>query len=502
MECKITIDQKYLAIPIQAEEPEEMLEIFRGSEKLYEFQVPVFKDPEKVRYYSYLNVEQYQGRELTLKGGFAPAFFEHICQSAGCEREPLERPLLHFTADRGWINDPNGLVYQDGVYHLYFQYNPMNTQWQNMSWGHSVSRDLLHFQQVDTVMYPDEHGTIFSGCSIVNEHGLLDLPQDALLFCYSAAGGNSKWSEGKFFEQRIAYSVDGGKSLVKMDEPAIGVIERDTRDPKVFWHEESKAYIMVLWIKDNVFGIFRSQNLQEWEETDRLDLPDGWECPDLFCLDCEGEKVWVFTSADGYYWSGKFDGYRFTCESGRKKVYTGRLAYAAQTYSGVQGRIISVPWLRTLNVGHLYTGMMGIPRELGLVKRGEEKLLTMVPVREYEAQKQQACTFTWGEDPYETEIREDVVTEIELNLQESGELTVEFFGQELQFAEDLLIFRGEKMEFPEKPEKIRVIIDREVAEIFVNDGIGNACLETGESKLTGTIRIKGGAGCGKIWSCR
>ena len=280
------------------------------------------------------------------------------------------------------------------------------------------------------------------------------------------------------------------------------MIERDTRDPKVFWHEESQAYIMVLWIRDNVFALFRSQNLKDWEETDRIDLPDGWECPDLFCLDCEGEQVWVFTSADGFYWTGKFDGYRFVCESSRKKVYTGRLPYAAQTYSGVQGRVISVPWLRTLNVGHLYTGMMGIPRELGLVKRGDEKLLTMVPVREYEAQKQEVCTFTWGEDSYETEIREDVVTEIELNLQEGGELTVEFFGQELRFAEDLLIFREDKMAFPEKPEKIRMIIDREVVEIFVNDGIGNACCETGEAALQGTIRINGCKGTGRICSWR
>ena len=108
------------------------------------------------------------------------------------------------------MNDPNGLVYAEGVYHLYFQHNPFDVQWENMSWGHAVSRDLLHWEQKDDVLFPDETGTMFSGSGIVNDRKMLGLPEDALVFFYTAAGNNNKWSAGKQFTQRIAYSTDGG----------------------------------------------------------------------------------------------------------------------------------------------------------------------------------------------------------------------------------------------------------------------------------------------------
>lgn len=501
MEYGMKIEQTYLGFPIQAEQPEETLEIFSGNTKIYEFRIPVCKNPEKVKYdyYSYLSVEQYKDCELTLKGNFDEHFFEQICQTDKNLQEPIKKPLIHFAADRGWINDPNGLVYHNGTYHLYFQYNPMNTQWQNMSWGHAVSRDLLHFEQQDSVMYPDENGAMFSGCGLVNEKGLLGLPENALLFYYSAAGDTTKWSEGKQFTQRIAYSLDDGKTLLKLPKEAVGVIEKDSRDPKIFWHEASGAYIMVLWIKGYEFGFLRSTDLMNWIMTSTIELEKAWECPDLFCLECEGETYWIFTSADGFYYIGQFDGYTFKTDKVRHNAYLTSLPYAAQTYSNTKGRTISVPWLRTKNEGRLYTGMLGLPREAGLVKNEDKLALTLLPVSEYEAAKEQIVEFSWGEAESSIQIAKETAVELALWPENSKELTVGFFGEKMTLCDNVLCYKKEKTVFPETIKEIHIIVDRGVVEVYANGGTMNAYYENDIEELQGTISIKGCCGAGKIY---
>lgn len=504
MEYGIKIEKKYLGIPIRTEHLEEKMEIFCEEEKIFEFMVPVLKGEkeQKYDYYSYLNVERYMGKTLRLQGDFESVFFHDFCQSDTNEQEELVRPLLHFTAERGWINDPNGLVYHDGRYHLYFQHNPMNTQWQNMSWGHSVSSDLLRFEQQDTVLYPDAYGPAYSGCGLVNERGLLGLGKDTLLFFYSAAGGVGEWSRGKWFTQRIAYSTDEGKTFVKLEDAAVGELESDTRDPKIFWHEKSKAYIMVLWIKGNEFGFLRSENLSDWRMTDRIVLDEAWECPDLFPLVCDREEVWVFTSADGFYYFGEFDGYTFQTDKVQHNAYLTKLPYAAQTYSGVQGRVVSVPWMRTRNVGKLYTGMMGLPRELGVQSREGKRYLTMLPVREYLSEREQTEEFAWEESGFDTEICEDVVTEIELTLQETKNIQIHFFKQDIMIRDREIFYKGEKTVLPEALREVHFIIDRGIIEVYGNEGTINAYYETDSDALQGRIHIAGGHGKGKIYNWR
>ncbi|UWO23228.1 glycoside hydrolase family 32 protein [Marvinbryantia formatexigens] len=500
MEYSMEMKQKYLGIPVYAEEQEEMLEIFDGGEKIFEFQVPVCQDGtgRKCDYYSYLNIEKYRGRTLVLRGNLPEGFFGEICQTDSYAQEPLTRPLIHFTAQRGWINDPNGLVYHNGRYHLFFQYNPMNTRWQNMSWGHAIGKDLLHFEQVEDALYPDEHGTMYSGCGLVNERGMLNLPKNALLFYYTAAGGMNEWSKGKEFTQRIAYSTDEGETLVKLPEEAVGVIEQDSRDPKIFWHEETQAYIMVLWLCGNKFGFLRSENLKEWNMTDSIELAEAWECPDLFCLECGGEPVWVFMSADGFYYLGQFDGYHFRTDGVQKKAYITGLPYAAQTYSGTADRIISVPWLRTHNAGKLYTGMMGLPRELHLEKRGEDIRLALLPVREYEETKETAAEFALGGEGFSLETAEDAVTEIVLEPSECKNISMKFFHQELAIRDRMIFCKEERTSLPEEIKDIHILIDRGVLEIYANNGTLNVYYETDSDVLRGKIEIKGGKGTGKI----
>lgn len=500
MAYQLKIENTYMGIPVCAGSPEEILEIFCGEEKIYEFRVPVCKESGKYDYYSYLNVKEYQGKELCLSGNFEESFWNQICQSESASYEKEKRPLLHFTAQRGWINDPNGMVYHNGKYHLYFQYNPMNTEWQNMSWGHAVSEDLLQFQQMENVMYPDEHGAMFSGCGLVNERGLLGLPKEALLFYYSAAGDTNEWSKGKDFTQRIAYSLDEGNTLVKMPQEAVGVIQHDTRDPKVFWHEESNAYIMVLWIQGNEFGFFRSTDLQNWEQTDSIVLEKAWECPDLFQLDCEGEKIWVFTSADGFYYLGDFDGYHFTTDGKRNLAYLTHPPYAAQTFSGVEGRVIHIPWLRTRNEGKLFTGMMGIPRELELVKVGAEKVLSLLPVREYEASKKQIASFACSGEELKLAVPEPAVIEVELWPQETKEAEITVFGEKIIWKDQTICYKEETVVLPEAIKEMHILVDREMIEIYINEGTRNLYFATDSDEIQGSIHIKGCSGDGKIYT--
>ena len=308
------------------------------------------------------------------------------------EKNNMYKPSLHFTPSYGWMNDPNGLVYHDGIYELYYQHNPRGIDWNCMTWGHARGTDLLHWEDLGDVLEPDENGLMFSGCAIRNDRGLLGLPKDALLFFYTAAGHSSRASKGKRYTIRLAYSTDGGNTLLKKDGiceagEIMETLAAENRDPKVFWHEESGAYILVLWIENNDFGIWRSEDLEQFTMTQRVTLESGYECPDLFRLPVistkeggreTGEEKWVFWTAHGYYYVGSFDGYEFHQEQERRCASQMGpdvvLPYAAQTFSGPE-KVLSVSWLRTKCVGGRTTGMMSIPKEFSLIRNKDGYIL-------------------------------------------------------------------------------------------------------------------------------
>lgn len=308
------------------------------------------------------------------------------------EKNNMYKPSLHFTPSYGWMNDPNGLVYHDGIYELYYQHNPRGIDWNCMTWGHARGTDLLHWEDLGDVLEPDENGLMFSGCAIRNDRGLLGLPKDALLFFYTAAGHSSRESKGKPYTIRLAYSTDGGNTLIKKDGiceagEIMETLAAENRDPKVFWHEESGAYILVLWIENNDFGIWRSEDLEQFTMTQRVTLESGYECPDLFRLPVistkeggreTGEEKWVFWTAHGYYYVGSFDGYEFHQEQERRCASQMGpdvvLPYAAQTFSGPE-KVLSVSWLRTKCVGGRTTGMMSIPKEFSLIRNKDGYIL-------------------------------------------------------------------------------------------------------------------------------
>lgn len=487
MKKNFVVDKKYLNIPICVQKEEKLLRLFLldngndAKEKLTEVMVPVDTEQEgsyHCDFYAQIPVGQYEGKELQVTIEDAPeTFLDSLHISDEAEQGKDTHPVIHFAAKSGWTNDPNGMVYADGVYHLYFQYNPFGIQWNNMSWGHAVSKDLLHWEQVDSVMFPDAYGTIYSGCGIKNERGLLGLPPEALVFFYTAAGGNDEWSKGLQFTQKIAWSVDGGMTLQKEEEPCVPVIYRDSRDPKVYWHEESGAYIMALWLRGNDFGILRSADLKKWDLVDEFTLKDGWECPDIFALTAEsGEKCWFFWSADGFYYEGDFDGYSFQTDGEKKCAYLTGIPYAAQTFYGTDGRIISIPWLRMKNDGRNYTGAYGIPVELSCRRTEDGFVLIQKPVPEL---WEQAVKVTEQFVPdekniltYQQEKKKALIIRmtIEENLLEDFRWKIN--GSWVEYSPEAGSFTVDRDAFQVKPwqQNLLFIIDDKILEVFFDDG--------------------------------
>jgi len=308
-------------------------------------------------------------------------------------REPL-RPQFHFSPARGWTNDPNGLVYYDGEYHLFFQHNPYGTAWGNMTWGHAVSADLVRWKQLADAIHPDELGTIFSGSAVVdqgNTTGWQSGSHKPIVCIYTSAGGTNAESKEQPFTQSIAYSTDRGRTWTKYDgNPVLGNLQGHNRDPKVFWHAPSGQWVMILYLDQRgQFALFGSPDLKKWAKLSDVPFPNGHECPDLFELPVDGNPAntrWVVWEGGGQYLVGRFDGTTFTPESGPQPSKFGPNDYAAQTYSDIpaaDGRRIQIAWM----AGGKYPGMpfnqqMSVPRVLTLRETPEGIRLFFEPVEE------------------------------------------------------------------------------------------------------------------------
>jgi sucrose-6-phosphate hydrolase SacC (GH32 family) len=255
------------------------------------------------------------------------------------------RPQFHFTARTGWLNDPNGLVCYAGEYHLFFQHNPHGTNWGNMTWGHAVSPDLVHWRQLDHALAPDALGTIFSGSAVVDWQGTAGFGREALIALYTAAGETV--SPKAPTTQCLAASTDRGRTWQKYaGNPVLPQLTPGNRDPRVFWHAPTGRWIMALYVgttAGHTVQFFAAADLKHW--THLSTLPGFYECPDLFPL---GDQ-WVLFGADGHYLLGQFDGTTFTPTSGLLVGDWGPNYYAAQTFSDIpatDGRRILVAWMR------------------------------------------------------------------------------------------------------------------------------------------------------------
>ena len=275
------------------------------------------------------------------------------------------RPLFHFTAPYGWINDPNGLIFHNNEFHIYYQHNPFGTKWGNMHWGHAVTKDFVSFNDYGDALKPDENGTMFSGSALHDVKNVLNLGKDAIIYFYTAMGDKKGL-------QCLGYSTDNGYNIVK-DCIVLDNICDGNRDPKVFYHKDSDAYIMPLFVSEpNNFAIFRSTNLREWKMTDSFYLDGMRECPDLFKID----DTWVFWSAQGKYILGDFDGYKFTIKTSPIDAYAiPSTPYAAQTISSIND-IVTIGWFNNGTNAEDWFGTLTIPHKLSLINTKEGKRIS------------------------------------------------------------------------------------------------------------------------------
>lgn len=524
----VHISKPYLWLPVDKSAPVVKLHFYVDGEKVQEIDIAlggVRKD-----FDACVDVRAYVGCDIEIQADVSEEALEGItCHGEKVQTVYPYRPKLHFSPEMGWHNDPNGLVFADGVYHLYYQWNPYGVVWGNMHWGHAVSKDLLTWEHKPMVLAPDAYGTVYSGCGWQDKENAAGFGENALLFHYTAAGGSNQWSKdaGNLHTQRLAVSVDSGETLQRVQGAILEHIKGENRDPKVFYHAKSKAYIMALYLDGNEFAIFRSEDLLHWEESQRLVLEGMWECPDLLELPVEnvpGEKKWIFWSADGYYVVGDFDGYTFVPQSWVQSAYVNKLPYAAQTYAGVQDRVISVAWLRLENDRGNYRGVMALPAELGLRKLGEEYHVCLQPVRELQnvrsfGGKQElvedaaSLEIAFAGEPLEVDLAWEAdacwkaATGQEMDETRRAELSRETLGTcntgltrllvgETKLVVDLaerklILGTGQEIAFPgEAGFKLKLLIDQEVIEFYGNDGILYGAIEVEENLLGKSLQIE------------
>ncbi len=341
-------------------------------------------------YWVFKDLTTYKGKTLTItfdgsEEALAQVYQADTIRDAQKMYHEKYRPQFHFTTRRGWINDPNGCIWHDGLYHLYYQHNPFEREWENMTWGHATSPDLLHWTEQPPVLHPDSLGTMFSGSAVFdkdNTSGFGTKKIAPLVYAYTADRSDKE-------TQCIAYSLDGGMTLHKYEgNPVIDSHEKwqthDTRDPRLFWYEAGQHWVLVL-NERNGHSIYTSDNLRDW--TYQSHVNGFWECPDLFPLPVDGNPNnvrWVMLGASNTYMIGSFDGKVFTPESGKHRFSTGAI-YAAQTFNNVpDGRRIQIGWANIDHRGMPFRGQMLLPTELSLRTTKEGVRLVSKPIKEVE----------------------------------------------------------------------------------------------------------------------
>lgn len=405
---RVTGEGKYLILPVQESNDEAAVNIIVDGKLDRTLSVRLAKS--KVDYTVPLNLERYAGKNVVLNitttqnRSTVREAKEDACWSNFAVTDTFDttnrekfRPAYHHTPLYGWMNDPNGMFYKDGVWHLAFQWNPYGSKWQNLSWGQSTSRDLIHWEtQPDAVIEPDGLGMIFSGSSAVDRSGSAGFGKDAVVAMYTSAAASQI--------QSLAWSDDNGETFTKYDGNPVLTLDSEARDPNMFWDAERNVWILVLaHALDHEMLIFSSPDMKDWTLESSfgrgLGAQDGvWECPDLFELPVNGEsgKKWVllcnlnpggpFGGSATQYFIGDFDGKTFTSDTDDSgKVPTKWLDYGKDHYATVSfsdapdGRRTVIGWMSNWQYAPEVPTMQfrsanTLPREMGLFRAPDGQL--------------------------------------------------------------------------------------------------------------------------------
>lgn len=408
---KVENPTKYLILPIEEERPEAQLQLYSGkaTDTWMDVRLAVGKTDYCVPF------ALTQGKEAVVKIVGLPkdavALKEmKLSDTFDTTNTDYYRPVYHHTPLYGWMNDANGLTYKDGEYHLYFQYNPYGSKWGNMHWGHSVSRDLVHWDHLDPAIARDPMGHIFSGSTIVDMRNSAGFGKNAIIAYYTS----HSMRNGKQVQvQCMAYSKDNGRTFIKYKgNPVVTPFDglENFRDPKIFWYEPTKSWCMIVSADKNM-RFYQSKNLKKWTYVSQWGegfgaQPNQFECPDFFPLAVDGDPAnkkyvmivnvnpgFVFGGSATEYFVGEFDGKEFKCDSKPTTVKWldwGKDHYATVTFSNLGGRIVAVPWMSNWQYAnatpiHQYRGANALPRELKLFSNHGETYVSANVVEEARA---------------------------------------------------------------------------------------------------------------------
>ena len=411
---RVEVKSKYLLLPVQEREENANIRVLADNNQVQKLNVKLAVD--QVDYYVPLDIRRFGKKDLlldiTFQGDrrFTGAMKDFLCWREMKQSDTFDttnrehfRPQYHHTPAYGWMNDPNGMFYKDGVYHLFYQWNPYGSQWENMTWGHSTSRDLIHWEAQPTAIEPDALGDIFSGSCVV------DKKNNQVVAFYTSAGEKSQM-------QSMAISKDNGKTFEKYaGNPVLVSKEEDFRDPKCFWNPDINKWNLILAVGQEM-RIYTSDNLKDWqyessfgitvnkltEDVTEMGCHDGvWECPDLIKLPVRGtnKHKWMlicninpggpFGGSATQYFVGDFDGKKFTCEHmDTRWMDYGKDHYATVTFDNApEGRKIALAWMSNWQYANQvptkqFRSANSIPRDLDLFEYNGQTYCGVTPSKE------------------------------------------------------------------------------------------------------------------------
>lgn len=522
----LDVTEDYLLLPIQDDAPEGKICVVKDNEQKGTL-MNVRLARERVDSYVPFALSAYKGQHISIEIQGVPETalcWKELKLSGSFDMANKEsfRPVYHHTPAYGWMNDPNGMFYKDGVYHLYFQYNPYGAVWGNMHWGHSTSTDLMHWKFEGCAIVPDAWGAIFSGSCVVDHENTAGFGKEAVVAFYTSAK-STPW--GDIQMQSMAYSLDNGKTFTKYEgNPILTSSEKDFRDPKVFWYAPGKHWVMILAVGQHM-EIYSSVNLKEWKKESEFGAMQGahggvWECPDLVEIPVEGtrEKKWVlicnlnpggpFGGSAAQYFVGSFDGKKFVNESPTQTKWMdwGKDNYATVTWNNApDGRCIALGWMSNWQYANnvptrQYRSANTLARDLTLYREGQELYLKSTPsveVKKARGKKVSIPSFKVSEKHEMVNLFEEKqgAYEVEIVIQNAGASKIAFCllndkGEKVSMYYDLnrkqfVMDRSESgkvdfsTDFPavtvapvnvDKELTLRLFVDRSSIEAFGEDG--------------------------------
>lgn len=509
--CLYRIQQKdkCLLLPVQESAEMSNIKVIAGNKQMKSLNVRLAMN--KVDYYVPLYLDEFN-EEKTLAldihvngnyrndGGISTfTCWKNIKNAESFDTTNREqyRPLYHHTPAYGWMNDPNGMFFKDGVWHLYFQHNPYGSQWENMTWGHSTSTDLIHWTFQGDPIQPDAWGAIFSGSSVVDKNNTAGFGENAIVALYTSAGENQT--------QSMAYSTDNGKTFTKYDgNPIITSNVPDFRDPHMFWNEDIKKWNMILAAGQQM-NIYSSDNLKDWKFESSFGAEYGshggvWECPDLMKMKVRGtdKEKWMlvcninpgcpFGGSATQYFVGDFDGHKFTCESKpevTKWMDYGKDHYATVTFDNApNGRHVALAWMSNWQYANQvptmqYRSANSIPRDLGLFEYKGNTYCSVTPSEEITAARSKKPSKSLSE-ACEMVVNLKGDATITLSNSKGEKVVMTYKAKDETFSMDRTL--SGKTDFSSdfaaittapvygKMNKLRIFIDKSSIEVFDNDG--------------------------------